>query len=369
VTLLYSDVEDELRAAVRQVLADRCPWQAVLARVETDSPYDSGLWHTLAAEVGCAALPVPEARGGAGASWREVAVVAEELGRAVAPVPHLGAAMATAALLSCDAGATLAGDLLAKVASGGSVATLALPLSTPPRAAAPSGVRATGDSLTGTVSSVVDALAADVLLVPAGDGLWEVAAGHARLRPVTSLDLTRPLADITLDGVPARRVAGGPAAARAVTGALATGAVLLASEQLGLAEWCLDTTVEYVKHRYQFGRPVGSFQAVKHRLAQLWVSVTQARAVARYAAGCLADDGPDLPVAASLAQAHCSQVAVRAAEQCVQLHGGIGFTWEHPAHLYLKRAKSDAIALGTPARHREVLGDLLDLAAGGGNHT
>jgi alkylation response protein AidB-like acyl-CoA dehydrogenase len=127
--------------------------------------------------------------------------------------------------------------------------------------------------------------------------------------------------------------------------------------------------VEYVKTRRQFGRPVGSFQAVKHRLAQLWVQVTQARAVARYAATCLADGSPDTAVAASLAQAHCSQVAVRAAEECVQLHGGIGFTWEHPAHLYLKRAKSDAIALGTPAHHREVLADLLDLAPSGGNHT
>jgi alkylation response protein AidB-like acyl-CoA dehydrogenase len=138
---------------------------------------------------------------------------------------------------------------------------------------------------------------------------------------------------------------------------------VLASEQLGVATWCLESTVDYVKTRYQFARPVGSFQAVKHRLAQLWVDVTQARAVARYAAGCLADADPDTAVAASLAQAHCGPVAVRAAEECVQLHGGIGFTWEHPAHWYLKRAKASAIALGTAAQHRATLGPLVDLPA------
>jgi len=172
---------------------------------------------------------------------------------------------------------------------------------------------------------------------------------------VTSLDLTRRLADVTFAGAPGRLVAG------AVGPALTAGAVLLASEQLGVAQWCLDTTVEHLKTRYQFGRPVGSFQALKHRLADLWVQVTQARAVARYAAGCLADSDPDLPVAVALAQAHCAPVAVRAAEECVQLHGGIGFTWEYPAHLYLKRAKADAIGLGTPERHRAALAALIDL--------
>jgi alkylation response protein AidB-like acyl-CoA dehydrogenase len=358
-TLVYSGVEEELRASVRKVLGDRSPWQQVLARVESDSPYDTGLWHTLAAEVGCAGLPVPQARGGAGASWREAAVVAEELGRAVAPVPHLGSTLATAALLAVDDG-----DLLAKVASGNVVATLAVPLT-----GRPAEVGAGGGALTGMVTSVADALPADVFLVPAAGGLWEVAASRARVTAVTSLDLTRPLADLSFESAPARQIAGGAAASGALSAALTAGCVLLASEQLGVAEWCLDTTVEYVKNRRQFGRPVGSFQAVKHRLAQLWVAVTQARAVARYAADCLAEGSPDTAVAASLAQAHCSPVAVRAAEECVQLHGGIGFTWEHPAHLYLKRAKSDAIALGTPARHREVLADLLNLAACGGDHT
>jgi len=355
-SLLYSEVEDELRAAVRQVLADRSPWSAILARIETDQPYDLGLWRMLAADVGCAGLPVPEDHGGAGASWREAAVVAEEFGRAVAPLPYLGNALATAALLA--AGDT---DLLPSVAAGKRTATLVLPLSTPPGAPPLSCVRVDGSAITGTVTSVADAAAAEVLVVPTPDGLYAVEAADAIRAPLTSLDLTRPLHDVTFIGAPARPVAAPEVAARAWSGALVAGAAMLASEQLGVAEWCLETAVEHLKTRYQFGRPIGSFQALKHRLAALWVTVTQARAVARYAAGCLADGDPDAPVAASLAQAHCSEVAVTAAQECVQLLGGTGFTWEHPAHLYLKRAKSDAIALGTPDRHRTALAALVGL--------
>ncbi len=356
--LLYGEEEQELRSAVRQVLADRSPWPAVLVRTESDEPYDRSLWRTLAADIGCAGLAVPEKFGGAGASWREAAVVAEELGRAVAPVPYLGFVLATAALLASEDE-----ELLPDLAAGGRTAVLALPLSTPPGAAVWASVHADGASLTGTVTSVADALAADILIVPTPDGLFAVDAADVTRTPIPSLDLTRPLCDLSLHGASGRVLGDGEAAERAWSAALTAGAAVLASEQLGLAEWCLDTTVEYVKGRHQFGRPVGSYQGLKHRLAELWVSVTQARAVARYAAGCVADDDSDTAVAVSLAQAHCSPVAVRAAEECVQMHGGIGFTWEHPAHLYLKRAKSDAIALGTPERHRAALATLVDLSA------
>ena len=279
-------------------------------------------------------------------------------------MPFLGTTLATAALLAIEPAGT---DLLAKVASGGLVAVLVLPLSTPPGSPVPDSVRFDGERLTGTVTSVADAAAADLLLVPTPDGLFAVDAGAARVTPVVSLDQTRPLCDVTFDSAPGTLVAtepssvGSSAVGTAWDAALTAGAVVLASDQLGVATWCLESTVDYVKTRYQFARPVGSFQAVKHRLAQLWVEVTQARAVARYAAGCLAEGDPDVAVAASLAQAHCGPIAVRAAEECVQLHGGIGFTWEHPAHWYLKRAKSSAIALGTAAQHRAVLGALVDL--------
>ncbi|MBE1535999.1 acyl-CoA dehydrogenase family protein [Actinomadura algeriensis] len=355
--LLYTEIENDLRASVREVLEDKAPWTAVLAGTEKDEPYDAGLWKAVAGQLGCAGLPVPEDLGGAGAGWRETAVVMEELGRAVAPVPFLtSSVMATAALLAAGER-----ELLARLAAGERTAVLAVPFGTAPGAdpaADPDAPTVSGGALTGEVASVADGLAADVLLVPAGGGLYAVDAADARRTAVTSLDMTRRLADVAFGGAPARLVAQGPDAVRA---ALVTGAALLASEQLGIAERCLDDTVAYVKTRYQFGRQIGSYQALKHRLADLWTAVTQARAAARYAASCATAGDADLPVAAAVAQAHCSAVAVKAAEECVQMHGGIGFTWEHPAHLYLKRAKADSIALGSPDRHRAALAVLAGL--------
>jgi alkylation response protein AidB-like acyl-CoA dehydrogenase len=178
--------------------------------------------------------------------------------------------------------------------------------------------------------------------------------------------MTRQLADLTLDDVPARCVASGEAAVRALQAALIAGAAMLAAEQLGSAQRCLDMTVAYLKERHQFARQVGSFQALKHRLADMWVAITQARAAARYAAACLAAGDPDTPVAVALAKASCSEAALLAAQECVQLHGGIGFTWEHPAHLFLKRARSSSIGFGTPDWHRAALGELAGLKAAGG---
>jgi alkylation response protein AidB-like acyl-CoA dehydrogenase len=354
--LLYSDVETSLRSGVRDLLAQRSPVTRVLSQIEAAGPYDQALWRTLAADMGLAGMTVPERFGGAGATLREAAVVLEELGRGLAPVPFLSSAVvATTALLSAGDG-----DLLAKLATGDTVAVLAVPFSS--SSAVDTGVTVES-GLTGMITNVADALAADVLLVPAGDGLYAVdaTADGVTRTPVVSFDLTRPVADVSLSGAAGRLVASGPSATAAVTAALTAGAALLASEQLGVAEWCLDTTVDYVKLRHQFGRPVGSFQGVKHRLADLWVEVTQARAVARYAADCAATGDADLPVAAAMAQAFVSPVAVKAAEEAVQLHGGIGFTWEHPVHLYLKRAKTCSVAYGTAERHRQSLATLVDL--------
>jgi alkylation response protein AidB-like acyl-CoA dehydrogenase len=355
--LLYTEIEEDLRSSVRALLADRSPWQQVLAGVDAGAPEDPELWRALGAQLGCAGLLVPEEFGGLGASAREAAVVLEELGRAVTPSPFLtSAVVATSTLLAC--GHT---EPLAAMAAGEVTAALAVPLSTPPAEPGPATVSAAGDLLSGTVTSVAGALAADLLLVPAGDALYLVEAGAVTRTPAVALDQTRPLADLTLDGVPGRRIATGMDATAAVAAGLLAGAALLGSEQLGVAEWCLDTTVAYAKTRTQFARPIGSFQALKHRLADLWVEISQARAVARYAAGCVATDDPDLPVAAALAQAHCAPVALHAAEECVQLHGGIGFTWEHPAHLYLKRAAAAHLTFGAPDQHRTTLAALLDL--------
>ncbi|HEY2764268.1 MAG TPA: acyl-CoA dehydrogenase family protein [Pseudonocardiaceae bacterium] len=380
--LLYSGVEEDLRSTVRKLLCDRSGPAAVLARCESAEPYDLGLWRIMTAELGLAGLLVPEQFGGAGASVREAAVVAEELGRSVAPVPFLGSSvLATSALLSCLAPAEPASRsqpaepasrsqlhaLLTALATGERTATLAVPLSTPPDAAFPGSVRAQDGTLHGRITSVVDLDVADAMLIPAhddtGPALYTVdlPATGARLDPVLPLDLTRRITDLTLDGTPAHRVVAGPEAVTALRTALTAGAGLLASEQLGLAEWCLDAAVDFTRTRYQFGRPIGSFQALKHRMADVWAEVTSARAVARAAADALATGDDDAPVLVAVAGAHCSDVAVHAAEECLQLHGGIGMTWEHPVHLYLARAKTSQIALGTPDRHRAMLSVLVDL--------
>jgi alkylation response protein AidB-like acyl-CoA dehydrogenase len=374
--LRYRDTEQELRAVVADLLGDRCPPAAVLARTESDEPADRGLWRSLAADLGCAGLLIGEDAGGAGASYREAAVVAEETGRAVAPVPYLGSAVvATAALLAAPG----SGELLPGLASGDVTAALAVPFTqmagtpargvrvAPPRQADEPGVT----RLSGTVTSVADATLAGVLLVPADGvpfGLYAVRADApgVTLAPVVSLDPTRPLCDLTFEEAPGTAVATGEDGTAAVRAALTAGAAMLASEQLGVAERCLETTVAYVRERRQFARPVGSFQALKHRLADVWIAVTQARAAARYAAACLAAGDPDTPVAVALAKAACGEAAIHAAQECVQLHGGIGFTWEHPAHLYLKRAKSGSLAFGAPDRHRAVLASLVELPPAGG---
>lgn len=425
-TLLYTEIEEELRAAVRDLLANRCSPSTVLARLESPastgaSPYDLDLWKALARDIGVAGLLIPEELGGAGASAREVAIVLEELGRAVAPVPFLtSAVLATRALLAARVGvassstsSTSSGtavaaepgpvvdhavitELLEQLASGETTAALTVPFATSPyrlpiptmtleagipengqAGGVPENGQVAGVVISGRVNGVAGAEAADVLLVPVrvATGISALAVVDASARgveitPVTSLDLTRPIATITFDSVPARiAVQASEAEVPGVRDALTFTAGLLASEQLGLAEWCLTSTVEYVKERKQFARPVGSFQALKHRLADLWLEIVGARAAARNAADRLAaspsvGEAPaEVATAAAVAQAHCAAVAVHAAEECVQLHGGIGMTWEHPAHLYLKRAKADEIALGTPGDHRDALAELADLPA------
>ncbi len=415
--LLYTDTERALSDSLVSLLADRGGVDKALARIESAQTYDDKLWQAVAADLGCAGLLIGERDGGAGASYREAAAAAEALGSFVAPVPFLGSAVvATTALLSVASGAPshaasaapsnaafggggvgsaagtpftqakTAADLLGRMADGGVTAALAVPFATAPGPhgdrAFPASVRLAGprpgDAATGVarlrgmVAGVADALPAGVLLVPA-DGvphglyLVDMSASGVAKAPVTSLDMTRQLCDLSFDDAPGTLIASGPAASRALDAALSAGAGILAAEQIGLAQRCLDMTVAYVKERRQFARPVGSFQGLKHRLADLWVAVTQARAASRYAAACLAASaGPisgDARVAVALAKAYCSEVAVNAAQECVQMHGGIGFTWEHTAHLYLKRAKADSIGFGTPDAHRAALASLVNLPA------
>ncbi|MEU3517963.1 acyl-CoA dehydrogenase family protein [Streptomyces sp. NPDC006654] len=353
--LLYSEEEEALRSAVRDLLTDHCDAPGVIARTESDAPHDLAAWKALADGMGLAGLLVPEELGGQGASHREAAVVLEELGRAVAPVPYLtSAVVATEALLACgDA------ELLGRLASGRTIGALAVGLHVAPGAAFDA-ARVEDGLLHGELTGIADALAADVLLVPGDDGgLYAVEAAAVTVTPRPALDLTRPPATVTLDGAAGRRLGD---AEPAVRRALRAGAGLLASEQFGVAEWALTETVRYLKERKQFNRPVGGFQALKHRLAQLWLEVVNLRAAARGAADALAS-GEDTDVLVAVAQAYAGPVAVRAAEEALQLHAGIGMTWEHPIHLYLKRAKADSIAFGTAGAHRETLAGLVDLQA------
>jgi alkylation response protein AidB-like acyl-CoA dehydrogenase len=369
--LLYTDVEDSLRASIRDLLTTRCTPAKVIAAYDGDRDLGLGLWRSLSVDLGLAGLLVPQDRDGAGATAREAAVVLEELGRFVAPVPFLtSAVVATTALLYGDDHLQgYVAELLGRLAAGGCTAALVVPFSADATSFRAS-VRADGDgTLRGRVTSVAGALDADVLVVPvstdAGVELHAVASAGEGVcvKPVVSMDMTRQLADIVLAGATPTQVAAAESGDTAVRDALDLGAALLASEQLGVAQWCLDHTVAYLRDRRQFGRPVGGFQAIKHRLADLYVTVESARAAARYAAATAAEDDPDRRVAACVAQAYCSQVAVKAAEECVQLHGGIGMTWEHPAHLYLKRAKADQLAFGTAGAHRLRLGGLVGVPA------
>ncbi len=358
IDLLPTDVESDLRATVRGLLADRCDPGAVTALYDGDRSVVAPLWKALAVDLGLAGLLVPEEHGGAGASAREAAAVLEELGRAAAPTPFLtSAVIATTALLDSRSG------LLGELAAGERTAALLVPLSTAPDAPlATVSVDADG-RLSGSVTSVAGTLEADVLLVLAettdGLAMYAVDAELVTVQSVVSLDMTRQLADVKLAGVPAERLLVG--AEPTVRRALMTGAALLASEQAGVARWCLEETVSYLKVRTQFGRVVGGFQALKHRLADLYVEVESTSAGAVYAAAATAAGDPDAAVATHVAQAYCSDAAVHAAEEAVQLHGGIGMTWEHPAHLYLKKAKADQLALGTPGIHRASLAALIDL--------
>ena len=356
--LLYSDTEDALRESVRALLAATCPSERVTEAYDGDTSVAYDAWRAVSDAMELAGLGIDESLGGGGATSREVAVVMEELGRVVAPIPFLtSSVIATRVLVSCGAG-----DLVRTLVDGSAVAVLTVPLTTMDLGDLTLPTVA-GGLVTGRVHAVAGCELATLMIVPALDGTVltlqaiEPQSGSTSVTMRSSFDMTRPVADVGFTAAPATELARGADAESAVRAGLLAGGAMLASEQVGLAEWCLESTVAYTKQRNQFGRPIGSFQALKHRMARLWIAVNSARAAARNAAVLVDAGGDEAAVAVGLAQAYCSDVAVLAAEECVQLHGGIGMTWEHPAHLYLKRAKADQVALGTAAHHRAVLAE------------
>ncbi len=361
----FTDEQEQLRAAVRRFLAERSPEAEVRRLMDTVEGYDPAVWARMAEQLELPGLIIPEAFGGGGFGFVELVVVLEEMGRALLCAPYLSAVQAATLLLSCD-DAEARKDYLPGVAHGSTLATVALteasgrwdePGVTLP--ATPGG--GTGWTLSGEKLYVLDGHIADLVLVaaraPAGVSVFAVERGATGFtaEPMDTLDRTRKQARLTFAATPARPVgaegAGWPALARM----LDLAAVALAAEQVGGAQRVLDMAVEYAGVRSQFGRPIGSFQAIKHKCADLLLEVESARSAAYHAGWAAAGDPAELPAAASLAKAYCSEAYAHAAAENIQIHGGIGFTWEHPAHLYYKRAKSAELLFGDPDHHRERL--------------
>src|SRR4051812_26840986 len=327
-----------LRDAARGLLAG----YSARAAIEQPAGYDAGLWRRLCKEIGVAGLAIPEAYGGAGATLIESHLALAEWGRQLTPGPVLGSVLATQALLRAGDE-----DLLPALCAGDQIAALAW-----------QGELCADNAgrLSGLACQVMDAEAADTLLVATGDALYEVAANApgVTVEPADVLDATRRLATIRLDGAPGRRIGDGqPSRLRDLA------CVALSAEQTGAASRAFDLTHEYVQQRVQFGRPIGSFQVLQHRLAEAYLRLEATTTASWTAAEALVAGDPEATTLAAMAKVHCSETLQAVAAEMVQMHGGLAITWEHDAHLYLRRAYADAQLFGAPAVHLDRLATTL----------
>jgi alkylation response protein AidB-like acyl-CoA dehydrogenase len=376
----FSPEQDELRATVRRFLAERSPESEVRRLMETEQGYDPGVWSTMAGQLGLQGLALPEKFGGSGFSFVDLQIVFEEMGRALLCAPFLSSVVLGAqALLTSDDEAAVA-RWLPGIADGSTIAALAVTEASGSWDAADVTTEAvrTGDgyALSGEKLFVLDGHVADLLLVvalaPSGPSLFavEATAEGVHREKMPTLDATRTQARIRFHSAPATLVGTECAAAGPLEKTMDRAAAALAAEQAGGARRVLEMGVEYAKIREQFGRPIGSFQAIKHKCADMLLAVESATSAA-YAVGWAIDAATADPeddaanteagVLASLAKAYCSEAYYQCAAENIQIHGGIGFTWEHPAHLYYKRAKSSEIMFGTPRHHRARLADRLGM--------
>ena len=367
----FSEEQDELRKMVRRFLEEKSPETEVRRLMATAEGYDSAVWSQMANELALQGLGIAEEFGGQGFGPVELYVVFEEMGAALLCSPYFSTVALAANALNfvgtdADKKAYLPG-----IASGETIATLAI---TDDRGAwdvAGIGITASGSgsdfTLSGVANYVTDGSTAGLILVPAntskGLSLFAVEGSASGLTKTAlpTMDQTRKQSRLEFNNTPAKLVGaeGGAAAGLATT--LQVAAAMLAAEQVGGAQRVLDNAVDYAKNRVQFGRPIGSFQAIKHKCANMLLEVESAKSAAYYAAYCAQELNDDLPVAASLAKSYCSDAYFHCAAENIQIHGGIGFTWEHHAHLYFKRAKSSELFLGDPAYHRELLADKLGI--------
>jgi alkylation response protein AidB-like acyl-CoA dehydrogenase len=348
------DDQRAIRDAAHDFLADAAAPEAIRAAVESATGFDEGLWQTLAGELGFAGLMVPEEFGGLGLGAIEMALVLEETGRVLAPVPFFETAVLAVQAVIAAGRPEQKAAILPRLASG--------------TRASFAGTAARPVLVDGRLAGVADfatfAHVADLLVVATLDDSLVVLPADAPgllIEPLPSMDRTRRFARLTFDcPVDAAMVLGEPGGAKAATGRVLTiGAGLLAAEQTGGMQFSLDATVDYAKQRVQFGRPIGSFQAYKHMLADMMLLAEASRSAAYYAAAAIDEDAGELVEACHVARAYVSDAYRSVTGDAIQLHGGIGFTWEHHAHLYFKRARATTSWLGSPDSHREALARLL----------
>ncbi len=366
----FSEEQEQLREFVKSFLEDKSSEEAVREQMATEQGYDEAVWAQMSEQMGLQALTIPEEFGGQGFGYVELIVVLEEMGRALLCAPFFSSVVLAAnVIMHCgDDDATNA--LLPPLASG-TVATVAFTEESGKWDEAGITMQATaaGDDYTldGTKMYVLDGHIAEIIVVAArtnaGVSLFQVARGAAGLTrtPLSTMDQTRKQAKLEFAGTPAKLIGTDGGGWAALERMLDLAAVALAAEQVGGAEMCLNMSVEYAKVRVQFGRPIGSFQAIKHKCADMLLEVESAKSAAYYAGWCAAELNDELPSTASLAKAYCSEAYFHAAAENIQIHGGIGFTWEHPAHLYFKRAKSSELLFGDPTYHRELLAQRIGL--------
>ena len=375
----FSQEQQELRAMARAFLAEHSGSEQIRSAMESDLGHDPQVWKQIATELGWPAVIVPEAYGGLGLSYVELIVLLEEMGQSLLCAPFFSSICLAANALLVAGNDDQKARWLPGIAEGETIATLAVSEASGRWDAAGIETRfrrdADGFRLAGAKRFVVDGHCADLVVVAARaegsegeDGVSLFAlptdASGVKRRALPTMDRTRRLAQLELDDVrvPADALLGPEGGGwPALRKTLDLGAIALAAEQVGGAQRCLDLAVDYAKERVQFGRPIGSFQSIKHKCADMMVAVESARS-ASYYGGCVAsEDTDELSVVASLAKATCSDAFFQCAAECIQVHGGVGFTWEYDVHLYFKRAKSSESLLGDPSFHRELVAQKIGL--------
>ena len=365
VNFAFSEEQEELRRFVRQFLEEKSPESAVREQMDTEKGYDDAVWSQMAGQLGLQGLIIPEEYGGSGFGYMELTVVLEEMGRALLCAPFFSSVVLAANALIHSGDEQAKSALLPGIAGGETTAALAFTEENGRWDESGITVQATPDGggwrISGAKMYVIDGHTADVVLVAArtaaGVSLFWCPAGADGLTrtALSTMDQTRKQARLGFDNTPVTLVGADGGGWPVLERVLDLAAVALAAEQVGGAQMCLDMSVQYAKDRVQFGRPIGSFQAIKHKCADMLLDVESAKSAAYYAGWCASELNEELPSVASLAKAYCSESYFRASAENIQIHGGIGFTWEHPAHLYFKRAKSSELLFGDPAYHRELL--------------